>query len=1172
MSDPTFIHLRLHSEYSIVDGIVRIGDAVGLAVADKMPALALTDLSNLFGMVKFYQGARGKGVKPIIGCDVWISNETNRDQPHRLLLLCRNRLGYLRLCELLTRAYRTNQHRGRAEVRREWFSEGGSDGLIALSGAHLGDVGAALLQENRAQAKELAAAWAKLFPGAFYLELQRTGLPQTEAYVRQAVSLASELKLPVVATHPIEFLSPDDYKAHEARVCISEGYMLADKRRPRVFTEQQYFKNQAEMAELFADIPAALANSVEIAKRCNLSVELGKSKLPLFPIPGGLSENDYLCQRAADGLAERMVTLYPDEAERAKQFPIYTDRLKFETDTIIQMGFPGYFLIVADFINWAKHNGVPVGPGRGSGAGSLVAYSMGITDLDPLRYALLFERFLNPERVSMPDFDIDFCQETRYKVIEYVRERYGSDAVSQIATFGTMAAKAVVRDVGRVLDLPYNFCDQLSKLIPAAPGKQYSLDEALEMEPQLKERYDSEEEVRELFILARKLEGLTRNVGMHAGGVLIAPGKLTDFCPLYVASGSDAVAVSQFDKDDVEAAGLVKFDFLGLRNLTIIELAVKYIKKLDPSFDQPLDTQHFNDPATYEILKKANTTAVFQLESEGMKKLLAKLQPDRFEDIIAVLALYRPGPLGSGMVDDFILRKKGAQKIDYFHNDLQASLAPTYGVIVYQEQVMQISQIIGGYTLGGADLLRRAMGKKKQEEMDLHRGLFVEGALKKGYEEKLANGLFDLMAKFAEYGFNKSHTAAYAVVSYQTAWLKAHHTSAFMAATLSSELDNTDQLKVFYEDTLANGVKVLPPDVNSSGYRFEPVSKTEVRYGLGAVKGTGEAAINAIAAARDKDGPFTSLYDFCRRADKRIVNRRVVESLVRAGAFDSLNGNRASLLASVGIAMEAAEQESRDALQNSLFDAMDDGGAESRPDTLVATPPWDLLELLLNEKKALGFYFSGHPYDAYREELSGFIKTRLADVAPQQQPVMLAGAIYAIRTQMTRRGKMAIITLEDGVSRVELTVFSELFDAHREILKEDQLLIVEGKVTADSYSGGFRVVAESLLDLAGARTRFAKQLRLSCALPANTPAESYSPQGDSDPLWAKAQAESYVEKLRETLSGYRDEAGCRVRIAYRNSAASCDLDLGDGWRVKLKDNLLASLSDLLAMENVAVQY
>jgi DNA polymerase-3 subunit alpha len=1149
MSDPAFVHLRLHSEYSVVDGIVRIDDAIKRAQADRMPALALTDLGNLFGMVKFYKAARGKGVKPVAGCDLWITNDANRDQPHRLLLLCRNRTGYLRLCDLLSQAYRTNQHRGRAELRREWLEEGGAEGLIALSGAHLGDVGQALLQENMAAARERAEVWARIFPGAYYIELQRTGLPQADAQARRAADLAAELGLPVVATHPIQFLAPDDFKAHEARVCIAEGYMLADKRRPRAFTEEQYFKTQAEMAELFADLPEALANSVEIAKRCNLTVELGKSKLPLFPIPDGMGEAEYLVKRAEEGLAERMKLLYPEEAKRAEQYPIYAERLKFETGTIVQMGFPGYFLIVADFINWAKNNGVPVGPGRGSGAGSLVAYSLGITDLDPLRYALLFERFLNPERVSMPDFDVDFCQDNRWRVIEYVREAYGADAVSQIATFGTMAAKAVVRDVGRVLDLPYNFCDQLSKLIPAAPGKQYSLDEALEMEPQLKERHDSEEEVRELFELARKLEGLTRNVGMHAGGVLIAPGKLTDFCPLYLAANSDSV-VSQYDKDDVEAVGLVKFDFLGLRNLTIIELALKYIKALDPSFDQPLDTQHFDDPAAYEVLKKGNTTAVFQLESEGMKKLLAKLQPDRFEDIIAVLALYRPGPLGSGMVDDFILRKKGLQSIDYFHPDLQSCLAPTYGVIVYQEQVMQISQIIGGYTLGGADLLRRAMGKKKAEEMAEHRAIFSAGAEKKGYDPKLAMQLFDLMEKFAEYGFNKSHTAAYAVVSYQTAWLKAHHTAAFMAATLSSELDNTDQLRVFYEDTLDNGVKVLGPDINLGNYRFEPVSREAIRYGLGAVKGTGEAAINAIVAARESGGPFKSLFDFCRRVDKRIVNRRVIEALVRAGAFDSLSDHRASMLASVGVALETAEQEARSAHQGGLFDMMA-GSVDAPADAMVDVPRWGLAEQLLNEKKALGFYFSGHPYDAYRQELSGFIRTKLSHVAPQQQLVWLAGVVYAIRIQMTRRGKMAFVALDDGSARVEVSVFSELFDANRDLLKEDQLLIVEGKVSKDDYSGGMRVVAERVLDLAGARTQFAKALRLSC----------------------NGQASS--NKLMEILSPYRVADGAKgsmVRVSYRNGAAGCDLHLGEAWRVHLHDNLLTQLADWLAPENVAILY
>ncbi len=1143
MPEPSFVHLRLHSEYSIVDGIVRIDDAVKRAKQDGMPALALTDLSNLFGMVKFYTKARGKGVKPVIGCDVWVENEANRDQPGRLLLLCQDRQGYLRLCDLLTRAYRGNQHRGRAELSPAWLAEGGTEGLIALSGAHWGDVGLSILAGNDERAELLARQWAGLFPGRYYIELQRTGQPQTELHVQKAVRLAGKLDLPVVATHPVEFLDPDDFRAHEARVCIAEGYVLNDRRRPKKFTEQQYFKSQAEMGSLFADFPEALANSVEIAKRCNLSIQLGKNYLPQFPTPEGMTLDDYLCQRAAEGLAIRLEELFPDPAKRAEQEPLYRERLEFETKTIVQMGFPGYFLIVADFINWAKHNGVPVGPGRGSGAGSLVAYSLGITDLDPLRYALLFERFLNPERVSMPDFDVDFCQDNRWRVIEYVRDTYGADAVSQIATFGTMAAKAVVRDVGRVLDLPYNFCDQISKLIPAQPGKQYSLDEALEMEPQLKERYDSEEEVRELFELARKLEGLTRNVGMHAGGVLIAPGKLTDFCPLYVAAGADSV-VSQYDKDDVEAIGLVKFDFLGLRNLTIIELAVKYIKGLDPTFDGVLDTQHFNDPAAYEVLKKANTTAVFQLESEGMKKLLAKLQPDRFEDIIAVLALYRPGPLGSGMVDDFILRKKGQQAIDYFHPALQACLTPTYGVIVYQEQVMQISQIIGGYTLGGADMLRRAMGKKKPEEMAKHKGIFIEGALKNGYEEKMAGFLFDLMAKFAEYGFNKSHTAAYAVVSYQTAWLKAHHTAAFMAATLSSELDNTDQLKVFYEDTLANGVKVLPPDINLAAYRFEPVSRSEIRYGLGAVKGTGEAAIEEIVRVRKESGPFQDLFDFCNRVDKRIVNRRAIEALIRAGAFDSLCDHRASLLASVGLAMEAAEQQNRAAGQSSLF-----GSAEQpvQAMSLVAAPRWGEREQLQYEKASLGFYFSGHPFDACRKEVQGFVQTKLADLAPRQQPVLMAGIIAATRTQRTRRGKMAFITLDDHTATVEVSVFNELFDANRRFLAEDQLLIVEGKVSHDDYSGRLRVVADKVYDLAGARSQYARAMRLFL-------------NGDAD-----------AARLREVLEPYRGGA-CPVVIYYKNGAAMCEIALGEGWKVRLHDALLQSLQEWLSPERVMVAY
>jgi len=1147
MSSPNFIHLRLHSEYSVVDGIVRLDDAIARAVADVMPALGLTDLANLFGMVKFYKSARGNGVKPIIGADVFIQNDTDRDKPHRLLLLVKNRAGYGKLCELLSRAHITNRTQGRAELNRAWLANGGAEGLIALSGALQGDVGQAILAGHLDAAEKLAREWAEIFRGDFYLELQRAGHAQTETYIRGALTVAARTDLPVVATHPIQFLKPDDFRAHEARVCIAQGYVLADKRRPRDFTESQYFKSQAEMAELFADIPEALANSVEIAKRCNLTVTLGKNFLPRFPTPEGMTLDDFLVAEARRGLEKRLAKLFPDEAVRAQQREHYEARLKFECDTIIQMGFPGYFLIVADFIAWGKNNGVPVGPGRGSGAGSLVAFSLGITDIDPIPYALLFERFLNPERVSMPDFDIDFCQDNRGRVIEYVRSHYGADAVSQIATFGTMASKAVIRDVGRVLDMAYNFCDQLSKLIPVVQNKPLSLSESREQEPLLKEREQNEEEVRELLALAEPLEGLTRNVGMHAGGVLIAPGKLTDFCPLYQADGDDAAPVSQFDKDDVEAIGLVKFDFLGLRNLTIIALAMDYIPRLDPSFNLKLEDLSFNDPAAYKVLKDANTTAVFQLESTGMKKLLAKLAPDRFEDIIAVLALYRPGPLGSGMVDDFILRKKGQQSIDYFHPNLKSCLEPTYGVIVYQEQVMQISQTIGGYTLGAADMLRRAMGKKKPEEMAKHREMFTEGAKKGGYDAKLAEHLFDLMAKFAEYGFNKSHTAAYAVVTYQTAWLKAHHCAAFMAATLSSDMDDTDTVQVFYLDALANGLKILPPDVNASEYRFVPVDRDTIRYGLGAIKGTGEQAVNLILAARRAGGPFTDLFDFCKRLDKRMVNRRAVEALIRAGAFDSLDGDRAKLLASAGRALDAAEQAHANAFQGGLFDEVE---VSSTPE-YVKVKPWGEREKLMHEKQALGFFFSGHPYNAHRRELAQFVRRPLSQIEPQRDITLLAGLVVGTRTQMTRRGKMAFVMLDDGTAQLEVSVFNELYDAQRSKITVDEVLLVEGKVQKDDFSGGYRVVAEQLLTLGEARARFAKCLRLS--------------------LNGQARDGGAAQKLRDVLEPFKNGA-TPVRLKYRNGVAECELGLSDDWRVRLDEPLIESLTEWLSPGNVEVVY
>jgi len=1188
MPQPSFVHLRLHSEYSISDGMVRVDGAVAAAQSDAMPALALTDLNNFFGLIKFYKAARGAGIKPIAGCDVFISNDADRDRPYRLLLLCQSGAGYLLLCRLLSRAYLENQHRGRAELRREWLHES-TDGLIALSGAHLGDVGTALLSGNAAQARKFAREWAGLFNNRFYLEVQRAGFADEEHYILAATQLAAELGLPVVATHPVQFLTAEDFKAHEARVCIAEGYVLNDKRRAKAFTPQQYFRTQAEMLELFADLPEALQNSIEIARRCNLALTLGKPRLPDFPTPDGQGLGDYLRAQAESGLQRRMKTLYPDEAGRAARLPEYQQRLAFETETIIKMGFPGYFLIVADFIRWAKENGVPVGPGRGSGAGSLVAYSLGITDLDPLRYGLLFERFLNPGRVSMPDFDVDFCQDGRERVIEYVKQKYGAASVSQIATFGTMTSKAVIRDVGRVMDFPYGLCDRLSKAIPLEGVKPVSLKKAREMEPEISAIAESEEGVPELLELAERLEDLTRNVGMHAGGVLIAPGQLTDFCPLYCADSSASV-VSQFDKDDVEDIGLVKFDFLGLRTLTILDWAMRHVNRLEKGKEGrgkgetsapplpisllpspfTLETLPLDDAATYDLLKDANTTAVFQLESRGMKDMLGRAKPDCFEDIIALVALYRPGPMD--LIPDFVRRKHG-ERFEYPHPAVEPVLRETYGIMVYQEQVMQMAQIVGGYSLAEADLLRRAMGKKKPEEMAQHREIFIAGAVKGGTPRDQAGNLFDLMEKFAGYGFNKSHAAAYALIAYQTAYLKAHHPAAFMAATLSGDMDNTDKVHIFYVDTLLQSapnagsgertrITVLPPDVNSSGYVFSPVDEATIAYGLGAIKGTGEAAINNIVKAREK-GPFKDLFDFCRRVDKRIVNRRTVEALIRAGAFDSLNDHRASLMSSVDAALASADQQARAANQNSLF------GHEEADVALIVkhadVPRWSLREQLAHEKASLGFYLGGHPYQEYADELAHFIKVKLSDLTPQfvgqsngqgsgsgqpsrrGVPVVLAGIVAGLRIQQTRRGRMAIITLDDGSAQVELTVFNEVFETSRPWIREDELLVVRGKAGLDEYSGNVRVSGEELFDFASARSNFAQQLALRC------------------------NGNASVAQLKELFTPYRD-GKCPVQIHYRNASASCQLRLGEAWQVTLHDDLLRDLRGLLKEENVKVVY
>jgi DNA polymerase III subunit alpha len=1127
----------MHSEYSVTDGIVRLEDAVARAAADAMPALAVTDLANLFGAVKFYCAARAAGVKPLIGADCWVENPRDREKPSRLLLLCASRGGYLRLCELLSRAWLRNQYRGRAEIAREWLVEHASEGLIALSGASSGDVGQALLDDHVEAAERCARGWSELFPGRYYIELQRAGLPHGEALLARSVSLATRLDLPVVATHPVQFLEREDFKAHEARVCIAQGYVLGDRRRPRVHTAEQYFKRQHEMAELFADVPQALENSIEIARRCNLEIELGTSRLPAFPTPPGVTIDDYLRQQAHSGLERRIARL----ALKADEVPRYRERLDFEIRTIVQMGFAGYFLIVADFINWARSNGVPVGPGRGSGAGSLVAYSLGITDLDPLRYDLLFERFLNPERVSMPDFDIDFCQHGRDRVIDYVRRKYGEDSVSQIATFGTMAARAVVRDCGRVLDLGYTFCDQIAKLIPVQPGKTITLEMAREMEPLLAEREQKEDEVRELLELGGKLEGLVRNVGMHAGGVLIAPGRLTDFCPLYAAEGT-ANVISQLDKDDVEAIGLVKFDFLGLTTLTILDWAERFVRRLgEEGFS--LERVPLDDRATYQLLSAGNTTAVFQLESRGMRDLIKRARPDRFEDVIALVALYRPGPMD--LIPEYIERKHG-KRVEYLDARLTPILGPTYGIMVYQEQVMQIAQVIGGYSLGGADLLRRAMGKKKPEEMAQQREIFVAGAEKNGLPRAKAMQLFDLMEKFAGYGFNKSHAAAYALLAYQTAYMKAHHAAAFCAANLSAVMDDTDKVRLFHEDGVANGLTIMPPDVNASEYRFVPVDAKTVRYGLGAVRGTGESAIQAILEAR-RTGPFADLFDFCCRVDKRTINRRVVEALVRSGAFDALDPNRARLLASVGRALEAAEQAEREASQTSLFG---DGEApRGGAHIYVEAQPWDVRQKLLEEKAALGFYLSGHLFSVYERELARFPRVPLARLSPGER-VWMAGIVVSARTQMTRRGRMMVVMLDDATAQVEISVFNELYEKHRERLKEDALLVVAGKVQNDEFSGGLRVSADELLDLEALRGRYATRLRISM-------------NGQAD-----------ARRLQQLLAPYRanGDGACQVVVSYTNLSAMCEVALGEAWRVRPEERLIQDLGSWLAPENVEVLY
>jgi DNA polymerase-3 subunit alpha len=1140
-----FVHLRLHTEYSVVDGTLRIDDAASAARDDAQVALAIADLNNLFGAVKFYNACRKKGVKPILGADLWMEPEPGEKQPSRLLLLVQDSTGYHNLCEILARGWTQNVQRAQAWIKWEWLQACGG-GLIALSGADGGTVGQALLAGDRRRAAAAARRLAELFPGRFYIELQRAGLPTNEAHVRAAVPLAAELQLPAVATHPVQFLAPDDFDAHEARVCIANGETLADPRRQKRFTREQYFKTQAQMEALFADVPSALANTVEIARRCNLTLVLGKPRLPDFPTPNGMPIEAFFRQASYDGLEERLQLLYPETAEREKQRPRYVERLEFEIGTILKMGFPGYFLIVSDFIQWAKTHGCPVGPGRGSGAGSLVAYALKITDLDPLQYNLLFERFLNPERVSMPDFDVDFCQANRDRVIDYVKDKYGREAVSQIATFGTMAAKAALRDVGRVLGMGYGHVDSIAKLIPAPPGKTVTLAKVPEKPdpgliyarkeaPELEQREAAEEEVAALLELAARVEGMVRNIGMHAGGVLIAPGKITDFCPLYQQPGSDS-AVSQYDKDDVEAIGLVKFDFLGLATLTILELAKEFIvarypDQKDFAFEKiPLD-----DPKVYKLFSDGLTEAVFQFESRGMQGMLRDARPSRLEDLIALNALYRPGPMD--LIPTFVARKHGREPVEYPHPLTEPVLAETYGIMVYQEQVMQTAQVLGGYSLGGADMLRRAMGKKKPEEMAKHREIFRKGAAEKGIDQAKADEVFDLMEKFAGYGFNKSHAAAYSLLAYHTAWLKVHYTAEFFAANMTIEIDDTDKLKVLLNDAKNFGIAFELPDVNRGVWRFEPVSPKLIRYGLGAIKGTGAGAIEAIVAAREGTaatggGPFRSLFDFCARVDRGRINKRVVEALIKAGAFDALHPDRASALASVSLAFDWADSQAAHADQGGLFDFGDSHAASTQEPALVPAEPWSIKERLTIEKTAIGFYLSGHLFDQSEAEVRQFARRRIADLVDAREPQMVAGIVSDLRIVNGQRGRVAIFKLDDKSETIEAVADEKLLDAHKELLKDDELLVVSGKVQPDRFSGGLRLNVQQVWDLATARCRFARYLKVAV-------------NGSVPPVRQLLQE---FPPRREATEHGDLVTGLTVRLTLQRSGAVGELDLGEEGR------------------------
>lgn len=1132
----SFIHLRVHSEYSLNDSVISISDLVDKAHSLNMKAIALTDHNNVFAAIKFYETARAKGIKPILGADILIECEAGI---FPMTLLCQNNEGYGNLLQLLSRLYLERPKTHAIDIT--WLNTH-NVGLLALSNAQTGWLGHTLLNEPAKQ----ESVWNylnQLFENRFYIELQRLHLPDELTYLELALDFAERHQVPVIATQNVRFLNAEDFEAHEARICIQTSDTLNNPKRPRLYSEDQYLCSTQEMEMRFSAIPSAITNTWEIAKRCNVTIELGVNHLPIFPLKPNELIEIVLREQTQLGLSQKLKISPSEWGEH------YHNRLNLELDVINKMGFAGYFLIVADFTRWARDNRIPVGPGRGSGPGSLVAYGLGITDLDPLQHDLLFERFLNPERVSMPDFDIDFCIHGRDRVIDYVMEKYGRERVAQIMTYGTMAAKAVVRDAGRVLGFPYGFVDKIAKLIPFDLG--ITLDKALEQEPLLAQRYDKEDDVKTLMDLARKLEGLVRNVGKHAGGIVIAKGLLTDYTALYAEPDALDYPVTQFDKDDLEKVGLVKFDFLGLKTLTIISHAVDQINEnrkqnqetLIDILQIPLD-----DALTFELLKKCQSTAIFQLESHGMRDLIRRMQPDCFEDLVALVALFRPGPLQSGMVEDFIQRKQGKAIVNYLHPKIEPVLKNTYGVIVYQEQVMQIAQILAGFTLGAADILRRAMGKKKPEEMAKQREIFCKGAIANQVNQSMAEQIFDLMEKFAGYGFNKSHSASYALIAYQTAWLKAHYPANFMASVLTADMGNTDKIMILLSECKALGLEVLPPSIFESEFEFKVVGAKQLRYGLGAVKGLGEGAIEQILLVR-KQKSFQSLFDFCARCDLKKVNKRSLEALIKSGAMDNFKIDRGVLFFNLEFACQYAEQQLQNQLhkQKDLFSSTE----ETQIPEYKSAPLWSLEETLQHEKSALGFYLSGSPLQAYSQDLANCISCSLLDLkTTTQTQVNIAGIITQSRTRITKRGDaMGIITLSDGSEEIEIVFFREVFQAHRHLLIEDQCVLIQAERSLDLQTQQIRIIAKHCETLENIRKIRARSIEIEL----NTFDEIDS------------------EQLQLLLSPYLG-GNCQIQFYIHEQGQRVYLNLGNAWRVFPENVLIQKLNKQFPQATIQVLY